>query len=84
MSEVDDRTGGRQLVIGLYVAIVLLTAGLGFVIGLIGPQGLDPVLFGVVQLPPTPLGTAVYGAVTLGVMLGVALLAVRYVSRRYA
>lgn len=79
----ESRTGGRQLVVAVYVVIVLLTAGIGFVIGAIAPQGLDPRLFGLIQLPPTPIGTAVYGGVTIAVLLGVLLLAVVYVSERY-
>lgn len=82
MSETRAR-GGRQLVVSLYIGIVLLTAVIGFVLGTIAPQGLDPMLFGVIQLPPTPTGTAVYGAVTIGVLLGVLLLGVVYVSERY-
>jgi uncharacterized membrane protein (DUF485 family) len=82
-SEVTQ-TGGSRLVVGIYVVVVLLTAFIGFVIGVIGPQGLDPELFGVVQLPPTPLGMAVYGGVTIGLLLGVLLLLVVYVSARYA
>lgn len=82
MSDTEVR-GGRRLVVTIYVAIVLLTALLGFVIGIIAPQGLEPVLFGVIRLPPTPTGTAVYGAVTIGVLLGVVLLGVVYISERY-
>ena len=77
------RTGGPRLVVGIYVVVVLLTAFVGFVIGVIGPQGLDPELFGVVQLPPTPLGMALYGGVTIGLLLGVLLLLVVFVSARY-
>lgn len=84
MSETEAaRTGGSRLVVGLYVVVVLLTAFIGFVIGVIGPQGLDPELFGVVQLPPTPLGMAVYGGATIASILGVLLLLVVYVSDRY-
>lgn len=82
MSQTETR-GGRRLVVSIYVIIVLLTAFIGFVLGTIAPQGLDPELFGVVQLPPTPTGMAVYGAVTIGVLLGVLLLGVVYVSNRY-
>lgn len=79
-----SRTGGRRLVVALYVVVVLLTALVGSIIGTINPRGLDPVLFGVVQLPPSPVGVAVYGGVTVGVLLGVVLAAVALVSRRYA
>jgi Mg/Co/Ni transporter MgtE len=79
----ESQTGGRRLVVSLYVGIVLLTAGLGFVIGVIAPQDLDPELFGFIQLPPTPVGMAVYGGVTIATLLGVLLLGVVYVSGRY-
>lgn len=83
MSTRESPTNGRRLVLILYVAIVLLTGGVGFVIGAIGPQGLDPELFGVISLPPTPFGTAVYGAATIATILGVLLIAIIYVSDRY-
>jgi len=79
----ESPTNGRRLVLVLYVAIVLLTAIVGFVIGAIGPQGLDPALFGFIDLPPTPYGTAVYGAATIATILGVLLSAIVYVSDRY-
>lgn len=83
MSDTEPRTGGRRLVVGLYLGIVCLTAALGFIIGVIAPQGLDPELFGVIQLPPTPTGMAIYGAVTIATLLGVLLMGVVYVSERY-
>lgn len=79
----EQGLGGRTLVLTLYVVVVSIAAGTGFLLGAIGPQELDPELFGVVQLPPTPLGMAVYGGVTIGLLLGVLLLAVVYVSDRY-
>ncbi|PSP57242.1 cox cluster protein [Halobacteriales archaeon QH_7_66_36] len=83
MSETEDRTGGPGLVITIYVIVVLLTASIGFIIGAIGPQGLDPELFGVVQLPPTPVGMAIYGGTTIGSLLGALLIGVIYVANRY-
>ncbi|MFB6116987.1 cox cluster protein [Halosegnis sp.] len=83
MSETEPETGGRRLVVTVYVAIVLLTACIGFVIGAIGPQGLDPELFGLIQLPPTPVGMAVYGGTTIALLLGVLLGGVVYVADRY-
>lgn len=83
--EADDaeprRFGGRRLVLGLYAVVVAIAAVMGFVIGAARPEELDPELLGVVQLPPTPLGMALYGALTLALLLGVLLLAVNYVSR---
>ncbi|EMA39377.1 hypothetical protein C448_15009 [Halococcus morrhuae DSM 1307] len=57
---------------------------MGFLLGMIGPDALRSVkLFFLIEMPPTPLGLAVYGMVTLATILGVLLLAVRFVSRRY-
>lgn len=79
----DRRLGGRRLVIALYLVVVAIAAFTGFLLGIIHPEGLDPELFGLVQLPPTPLGMALYGALTMGILLGAVLLAVSYVSERY-
>lgn len=75
---------GRRVVIGIYVAVVAIAAVMGFAIGVIAPQGLDPELFGLVDFPRGPFGMAAYGAVTLAVILGVLLGLVQFVSRRYA
>ncbi|WP_276272387.1 DUF7520 family protein [Haloarcula litorea] len=73
---------GEKVVVRLYVLITLLAGVMGFVLGTIRPEDLDPELFGVVQLPPTPVGVAIYGLVTVGLGLGVFLGLVVYVSRR--
>jgi hypothetical protein len=77
----EQRRGGRRLVLTLYVIIVAIAGVIGFVIGTVSPRGLDPEFLGVVQFPPTPLGMAAYGALTLAVVLGVVLFAVAWVSR---
>ncbi|MFB6191841.1 MAG: cox cluster protein [Haloarculaceae archaeon] len=82
-TDTEGALAGRRLVVGLYLIVVAIAASIGLVLGLIAPQGLDPRLFGVIDLPPTPLGMAAYGGVTLAVVLGVLLVAVAYVSRRY-
>ena len=81
MSEVEARSG-RQIVLRLYVAIVVLAGVMGFVLGSIRPEDLEPELFGVIALPPTPFGVAIYGFVTIGIVLGVLLGLVIYVSGR--
>lgn len=78
-----DARRGKRIVLVVYVAIVAITGVMGFVIGTIRPQNLDPKLFAVVDLPPTPYGMALYGMVTIGVVLGVLLLLVKYVAERY-
>lgn len=72
---------GHRFVLVLYAAIVALTGVFGFVIGAVRPLDLDPELFMLVQLAPTPLGLALYGMLTVGTVLGALLLAVNYVSR---
>jgi hypothetical protein len=82
MATTDARRGNR-IVLVVYAIIVAVTGVMGFVIGTIRPQNLDPKLFAVIDLPPTPFGMALYGMVTIAVILGVLLLAVRYVAGRY-
>lgn len=85
----DDRPtaatlGGQRFVFILYGAVVSIAAIAGYIIGSFGIEGLDPKLFGLIQLPPTPIGTALYGAITMGTILGILLGVVVFVSERYA
>ena len=80
--EVQQRRGNR-VVLFVYVVIVVIAGVMGLVLGSARPDDLDPELFGFIQLPPTPVGTALYGMITVGVGLGVFLYLVVYVSRRY-
>ncbi|KAA9398029.1 cox cluster protein [Haloarcula sp. CBA1130] len=82
MTEQAKGRSGQGIVLRLYVAIVVLAGVMGFVLGSIRPEDLQPELFGVIALPPTPFGVAVYGFVTIGVVLGVLLGLVVYVSER--
>jgi hypothetical protein len=81
--ETTEKWDGPRFIVVLYTLLVLLTGVFGYVIGLIRPADINPQLFMVVELPPTPVGMAVYGMVTVGLILGVLLLAVRYVAREY-
>lgn len=83
MVETSRGRPGDRVVVQLYVVIVAVAGLMGFVIGAIRPADLEPELFGVVALPPTPLGVALYGVVTVGAGLGLLLALVVYVSRRY-
>jgi hypothetical protein len=82
MSDQVDGRSGRKIVVRLYVSIVVLAGVMGFVLGSIRPENLEPELFGVIALPPTPFGVALYGFVTIGVGLGALLGLVMYVSER--
>nr|WP_160135647.1 cox cluster protein [Halococcus salsus] len=76
--------GGRFVVLIIYVAVVILAGGWGYLLGSLGIKSLRPVsLFFLFTLQPTPSGLAVYGMGTLGVGLGVMLLLVNYVSQHY-
>lgn len=84
MSNSNRTRPGDRVVGQLYVIIVAIAGVMGFILGTISPADLEPELFGVIALPPTPLGVALYGIVTVGVGLGILLLLVVYVSERYA
>lgn len=80
----DDSTRGYRIVLAIYAAIVAFAGVFGLVLGVVVGELEEVALFGVVQLPPTPLGLAAYGAVTVGTILGVLLGLVVFVSDRYA
>lgn len=82
MSERAAGTPGEKVVVQLYVIIVALAGVMGFVLGTIRPEDLQPELFGFIPLPPTPFGVALYGMITIATVLGVFLVLVVYVSRR--
>ena len=84
VSETNRTRAGDRVVVQLYLIIVGIAGVMGFILGTISPAALEPELFGVIALPPTPVGVAIYGVVTVGVGLGVLLGLVVYVSRRYA
>jgi len=73
---------GNRVILTIYAALVGLAGLMGFLIGIF-LEDLDPVaMFGIVDVPPTPVGLAVYGAITIAVVLGAFLGLVIVVSRR--
>jgi hypothetical protein len=78
---VTRRFSGDRFVLVLYSVLVSLSALLGVLFATVVDAATPPRLFFVVPLPPTALGFAVYGGVTVAVVLGVPLLLVRYASR---
>ncbi|WP_436927337.1 DUF7520 family protein [Halosimplex amylolyticum] len=76
-----ERVAGPRVVMTVYLAVLGVAGAMGALLGYVNPEGMDPVLFFLVDLPATPLGMATFGVVTVGVGLGVLLLAVRYVSQ---
>lgn len=81
MTDEVAETAGQKVVVQIYVIIVALAGVMGFVLGTIRPNDLQPALFGVIALPPTPFGVALYGMLTIAIGLGVLLGLVIYVSR---
>ena len=82
LPDVTRTFGGRSFVFVLYGVVVAITGVLGAMLGAFGPEDLTSVaLLGVLELPPTPLGLATYGVVTVGLALGVPLVLVAYASR---
>jgi hypothetical protein len=82
MTDEVAETAGEKVVVQIYVIIVALAGVMGFILGTIRPDNLQPALFGVIALPPTPFGVALYGMLTIAIGLGVLLGLVIYVSRR--
>lgn len=76
-----ERVAGRRVVLTVYLAVVAIAGLMGAMLGFVNPEGMDPRLFFVVDLPATVAGMVVYGVGTVGVVLGAFLLLVRYVSR---
>ena len=72
---------GRRFVLLLYLALVGVATTAGFLTGTF-VAGLEaPRFLFVVPFPPTPVGFAAYGGLTLALVLGVPLSLVIYVSR---
>jgi hypothetical protein len=81
---VTNGVGGRRVIVVLYVVVVAIAGGMGAAIGSIGLRDLESVsLFGLVTFQPTPVGLAAFGMTAVGVTLGVALVLVVFVSRRF-
>jgi hypothetical protein len=75
-----DGLGGRRFVVGLYLALVVVSGVMGalFTVAVDDPD--PPALFFLVELPSTTVGFALYGALTIAVVLGLPLALVVAVS----
>lgn len=71
---------GQRIVIGIYLGLVVFAGIMGLILGFIIDDLESVALLGVIPIPPTPLGLALYGSVTIALLLGVFLLAVQYVA----
>jgi len=71
---------GQRVVVGLYLIIVAFTGVAGYMTATVVDEINPPRFLFLVEFPPTPLGLAAFGALTIGLVLGVLLLAVTVVS----
>jgi hypothetical protein len=81
----SDRTetrSGPRFVGFLYVALVCVSGAAGFLVGTFVENLRPPRFLFLVPFPPTPVGFAAYGALTVALVLGVPLLLVVLVSTR--
>lgn len=77
-----SRLDGPRIVLALYATLVAVGGAAGVLVATFIDGLSAPALYAVIPLPPTALGFAVYGAVTIATVLGVPLALVIYVSRR--
>ena len=75
------RLRGSHFVLLLYATLVAVAGVAGYLIGSVVSGLRAPEFLLLVKFPPTPLGLAAYGALTVALVLGVPLLLVVYVSR---
>lgn len=79
-----DRTrGGRRTVLALCLALTGVTATLGAILGYALPtqSGVEEMILLGIPVPVSPITLALYGAVTVGTVLLVAILVVEFASR---
>lgn len=73
---------GQRVVVGLYLSIVAFAGVAGYATATIVDEITAPRFLFVIEFPATPLGLAAYGALTIGLILGILLVAVTIVSDR--
>jgi|APHM01.1.fsa_nt_gi hypothetical protein len=73
---------GRRLVVGLYLGIVAFTGVIGYLAAGVVDGITPPAFLFLIEFPATRLGLAAYGALTIGLFLGVLLWLVTIVSER--
>lgn len=72
---------GPRMVGILYVALVAVAGAAGLLVGVFVDGLRAPRFLFLIPFPPTPLGFAAYGALTIALVLGLPLVLVVYVSR---
>ena len=73
---------GQRVVVGLYLIIVAFTGVAGYLAATVVGEINPPRFLFLIEFPATPLGLAAYGALTIGLVLGILLVSVKVVSDR--
>jgi hypothetical protein len=73
---------GRRLVVALYLGIVAFSGVIGYLAASVVDGITPPPFLFLIEFPATRLGLAAYGALTIGLFLGVLLWLVTVVSER--
>lgn len=71
---------GQQIVIVIYVGMIVFAGIMGLILGVMIEDLQSVALLGIIPIPPTPIGFAAYGSVTIALVFGGLLFAVRTVS----
>ena len=74
---------GQRVVVTIYLVIVAFTGVAGYMTATVVDGITPPRFLFLVEFPPTPLGLAAFGALTIGLVLGILLMAVTVVSDRF-
>ena len=73
---------GQRVVVGLYCLIVAFSGVAGYLAATVVGEINAPRFLFLIEFPATPVGLAAYGALTIGLILGVLLVSVKVVSDR--
>ena len=73
---------GQRVVVGLYLIIVAFSGVAGYLAATVVGEITPPRFLFLIEFPATPLGLGAYGALTIGLILGVLLVSVKLVSDR--
>lgn len=77
----DAGLDGQRIVLGMYAVLVVVAAAFGALLPLVVDNLRPPAYLFLIELPATSLGLAAYGALTVGTILAVPLVAVVLASR---
>jgi len=79
---VSPGLSGQRVVVGLYCIIVAFTGVAGYLAAIVVGEINAPRFLFLIEFPATPVGLGLYGALTIGLVLGVLLVSVKVVSDR--